>query len=195
MRLASLSNRIGLNCENSRNPFWITAMEELRTILVKLSPTTTGMMTLAGWDRWFPCAPICFGAIFAACISGGLCAHKMRRSLKRRWSHRCLPRRKSHDIHIIHASPTTTEAMARIGALYGIEEHVRGKPAEVRREVRQSRARPQRLSGQRRTQNCSEQKQEFGMRHNQSSSAKHMWARGGPCLARSGARADYLMVA
>jgi transposase len=41
------------------------------------------------------------------------------------WAH---ARRKFHDIHVIHASPTTTEALARIGALYGIEEEVRGKP-------------------------------------------------------------------
>jgi transposase len=55
------------------------------------------------------------------------------------WAH---ARRKFHDIHVVHASPITTEAIARIGALYGIEEEVRGKPAEVRREVRQARAKP-----------------------------------------------------
>jgi hypothetical protein len=32
-RLSNLSNRIHLHCENSRNPVWITTMEELRTIL------------------------------------------------------------------------------------------------------------------------------------------------------------------
>lgn len=32
-RLANLSNRIHLGCENSRNPIWITSMEELRTLL------------------------------------------------------------------------------------------------------------------------------------------------------------------
>ena len=47
-----------------------------------------------------------------------------------------------HDIHVVHASPTTTEALARIGALYGIEEEIRGKPAELRRSVRQARAKP-----------------------------------------------------
>src|ERR1035438_10445474 len=47
-----------------------------------------------------------------------------------------------HEIHVIHASPTTTEALARIGALYAIEEEIRGKPAELRRSVRQTRARP-----------------------------------------------------
>jgi transposase len=55
------------------------------------------------------------------------------------WAH---TRRKFHDIHVAHASPTTTEALARIGALYGIEEQIRGKPAELRCSVRQDRARP-----------------------------------------------------
>ena len=55
------------------------------------------------------------------------------------WAH---TRRKFHDIHVAHASPTTTEALARIGALYGIEEEIRGKPAELRCSVRQGRARP-----------------------------------------------------
>jgi transposase len=55
------------------------------------------------------------------------------------WAH---ARRKFHDIHVVHASPTTTEAIARIGALYGIEEQIRGKPVDIRRAVRQDRARP-----------------------------------------------------
>jgi transposase len=55
------------------------------------------------------------------------------------WAH---TRRKFHDIHLAHASPTTTEALARIGALYGIEEQIRGKPAELRCSVRQDRAKP-----------------------------------------------------
>ena len=42
----------------------------------------------------------------------------------------------------MHASPTTTEALTRIGALYAIEEEIRGKPADLRRDVRQTRARP-----------------------------------------------------
>lgn len=54
------------------------------------------------------------------------------------WAH---TRRKFHDIHVVHRSPTTTEALARIGALYGIEEQIRGKPAELRCSVRQTRAR------------------------------------------------------
>jgi transposase len=55
------------------------------------------------------------------------------------WAH---ARRKFHEIHVIHASPTTTEALARIGALYAIEEEVRGKPADLRLSVRQARAKP-----------------------------------------------------
>jgi transposase len=55
------------------------------------------------------------------------------------WAH---ARRKFHDIHVVHASPTTTEAIERIGALYGIEEEIRGKPADLRRSVRQDRAKP-----------------------------------------------------
>jgi transposase len=55
------------------------------------------------------------------------------------WAH---ARRKFHDIHAIHASPIATQALARIGALYRIEEEVRGKPAELRREIRQTRAEP-----------------------------------------------------
>jgi len=51
------------------------------------------------------------------------------------WAH---ARRKFHDIHLAHASPTTTEAMARIGTLYRIEEEIRGKPAELRCSVRQN---------------------------------------------------------
>jgi len=43
---------------------------------------------------------------------------------------------------VAHVSPATTEAMVRIGALYGIEEEIRGKPAELRCSVRQARARP-----------------------------------------------------
>jgi transposase len=55
------------------------------------------------------------------------------------WGH---ARRKFYDIHVIHASPTTTEALTRIGALYAIEEQVRGKPAELRAATRQQRAKP-----------------------------------------------------
>jgi hypothetical protein len=55
------------------------------------------------------------------------------------WAH---ARRKFHEIHVIHASPTTTEALARIGGLYAIEEEIRSKTADLRLSIRQSRARP-----------------------------------------------------
>jgi transposase len=55
------------------------------------------------------------------------------------WAH---ARRKFHEIHVVHASPTTTEALVRIGALYAIEDEIRGKPIEIRLSVRQARARP-----------------------------------------------------
>jgi transposase len=51
-------------------------------------------------------------------------------------------RRKLHDIHEVHPSPITTEALDRIGALYGIEREIRGQTVERRREVRQARAKP-----------------------------------------------------
>ena len=55
------------------------------------------------------------------------------------WAH-C--RRKFYEIHSAHPSPTTTEALDRIGALYGIEADIRGRPVDFRHQVRQSRARP-----------------------------------------------------
>jgi len=55
------------------------------------------------------------------------------------WAH---VRRKFYDLHQVHASPITTEALERIGQLYGIEREIRGRPPEVRREVRQARTRP-----------------------------------------------------
>jgi transposase len=55
------------------------------------------------------------------------------------WAH---ARRKFHEIHAIHASPTTTEALERIRDLYVIEDQIRGKPADLRLTIRQTRARP-----------------------------------------------------
>jgi transposase len=55
------------------------------------------------------------------------------------WAH---ARRKFYEIHAAHSSPITTEALNRIGALYGVEEEIRGKPVAIRHEVRQSRSRP-----------------------------------------------------
>ena len=55
------------------------------------------------------------------------------------WAH---ARRKFHEIHIAHASPTTTEAIERIAALYAIEAEIRGGTPEIRMTIRQARARP-----------------------------------------------------
>jgi transposase len=55
------------------------------------------------------------------------------------WAH---ARRKFHEIHIAHPSPTTTEAIERIAALYAIEAEIRGSAADVRKTVRQARAAP-----------------------------------------------------
>ncbi len=41
-----------------------------------------------------------------------------------------------------HRSAITTEALTRVGALYGIEGEIRGEPAELRCSIRQSRAKP-----------------------------------------------------
>ncbi len=51
-------------------------------------------------------------------------------------------RRKFYDLQQAHASPTATEALERIGALYAIEKEIRGRPPEERRQVRQMRSKP-----------------------------------------------------
>jgi transposase len=55
------------------------------------------------------------------------------------WAH---ARRKFHEIHIAHASPTTSQAIERIAALYAIEAEIRGSTPEIRKTIRQARARP-----------------------------------------------------
>jgi transposase len=55
------------------------------------------------------------------------------------WAH---ARRKFHDIHAAHPSLTTTGALERIGALYRIEQEVRGRPPDERTAIRQARAAP-----------------------------------------------------
>jgi len=55
------------------------------------------------------------------------------------WAH---VRRKFYDFDQAHASPIAAEAVERIAALYAIEKEIRGKPADARCTVRQSRARP-----------------------------------------------------
>jgi hypothetical protein len=55
------------------------------------------------------------------------------------WAH---VRRKFYDLEQAHASPVAREALQRIGAVYGIEEQIRGKPPNERRAVRQAQAQP-----------------------------------------------------
>jgi hypothetical protein len=55
------------------------------------------------------------------------------------WAH---ARRKLYDIYEATDSPIARDALERIAALYQIEEHIRGKPPDERRAVRQARAGP-----------------------------------------------------
>lgn len=55
------------------------------------------------------------------------------------WAH---VRRKFFDIHESNGSPVAAEALARIRALYEIEEAIRGRPPDERCAVRQARAGP-----------------------------------------------------
>ncbi len=55
------------------------------------------------------------------------------------WAH---TRRKFFDIHTTNQSPMAAEALRRIAALYEIEAEIRGRPADDRRQARQSRSRP-----------------------------------------------------
>jgi transposase len=51
-------------------------------------------------------------------------------------------RRHFYDLEQAPSSPVAREALERIGALYRIEEQIRGKPPEERRAVRQTQAKP-----------------------------------------------------
>jgi transposase len=55
------------------------------------------------------------------------------------WAH---VRRKFYDIHVATDSPIASEALTRIGELYGIESEVRGQSPEIRQQVRGARAGP-----------------------------------------------------
>lgn len=55
------------------------------------------------------------------------------------WAH---VRRKFYDLHVATQSPQAEDALARIGELYGIEESIRGAPADLRKRTRQARAGP-----------------------------------------------------
>ena len=51
-------------------------------------------------------------------------------------------RRKFYDLYEAHKSAVAKEALERIAALYVIEDEIRGRSAEERREVRNARSRP-----------------------------------------------------
>jgi transposase len=55
------------------------------------------------------------------------------------WDH---ARRKYFDLFEATTSPIVKEALDRIGALYGIENEIRGKAPDERRDVRRARAGP-----------------------------------------------------
>jgi transposase len=55
------------------------------------------------------------------------------------WAH---VRRKFYDLMEAHRSPIASEAVERIGALYQIENEIRGRSPDERCEVRQTRSRP-----------------------------------------------------
>ena len=55
------------------------------------------------------------------------------------WAH---VRRKFYDIHVATDSPIASEALTRIGDLYGIEAEIRGQLPEIRQQVREARAGP-----------------------------------------------------
>jgi transposase len=55
------------------------------------------------------------------------------------WAH---VRRKFYDLVEAHKSQTATTALERIAELYAVEEEIRGRPAEERREIRNRRSRP-----------------------------------------------------
>jgi hypothetical protein len=55
------------------------------------------------------------------------------------WAH---VRRKFYDLVEAHRSPIAAEAVERIGALYGIEKEIRGRPPDERFAVRREKAQP-----------------------------------------------------
>jgi len=55
------------------------------------------------------------------------------------WAH---VRRHFYDLEQAHSSSVARETLVRIGALYAIEEKIRGKPPDQRRAVRQEQSKP-----------------------------------------------------
>ena len=56
------------------------------------------------------------------------------------WAH---VRRKFYDLQEAHQSPVAIEALERIAGLYAVENDIRGRAPEERREIRNARSRPQ----------------------------------------------------
>ena len=56
------------------------------------------------------------------------------------WAH---TRRYFYEVHAAHASPIALEALERIKRLYDVEDLIRGRPPNERRDVRQTRAGPE----------------------------------------------------
>jgi len=55
------------------------------------------------------------------------------------WAH---TRRKFYDVHQATGSPIAAEALRRIGEFYAIEATIRGRPADERRHIRSTQAKP-----------------------------------------------------
>ena len=55
------------------------------------------------------------------------------------WAH---ARRQFYELHAARPNALNTEALERIGALYKVEEQIRGKPPDERRAYRRAQARP-----------------------------------------------------
>jgi transposase len=55
------------------------------------------------------------------------------------WAH---ARRKFVELDELHKSPVAADMIDRVGALYGIEQEIRGRPPDERRAVREERSRP-----------------------------------------------------
>jgi hypothetical protein len=51
-------------------------------------------------------------------------------------------RRHFYDLEQAHSLPATREALERIGALYGVEQPIRGRPPDERQAVRHAEAKP-----------------------------------------------------
>jgi transposase len=55
------------------------------------------------------------------------------------WAH---VRRPFYELHLTGQAPLATEALRRIGLLYAVEAEIRGKPPDLRAQLRQAKAKP-----------------------------------------------------